>query len=87
MLAAFATPIMTAQDSTGSRLNTEGMLEMHPAVHDRREHRAVTVHQETPFRTSFAVSAAPDSILTLTADEVEATRLPPTAWNCATSSA
>ena len=27
----------------------------------------------TPFRTSFAVSAAPDSILTLTADEVEAT--------------
>ena len=73
MLAAFATPIMTAQDSTGSRLNTEGMLEITLLYMTDENTAPVTVHQETPFRTSFAVSAAPDSILTLTADEVEAT--------------
>ena len=73
MLAAFATPIMTVQDSTGSRLNTEGMLEITLLYMTDENTAPVTVHQETPFRTSFAVSAAPDSILTLTADEVEAT--------------
>ena len=73
MLAAFATPIMTAQDSTGSRLNTEGMLEITLLYMTDENTAPVTVHQETPFRTSFAVSAAPDSIITLTADEVEAT--------------
>lgn len=72
MLAAFATPIMTAQDSTGSRLNTEGMLEITLLYMTDENTAPVTVHQETPFRTSFAVSAAPDSIITLTADEVEA---------------
>jgi len=69
----FATPIMTAQDSTGSRLNTEGMLEITLLYMTDENTAPVTVHQETPFRTSFAVSAAPDSIITLTADEVEAT--------------
>ena len=72
MLAAFATPIMTAQESTGSRLNTEGMLEITLLYMTEENTAPVTVHQEAPFRTSFAVSAAPDSILTLTADEVEA---------------
>jgi len=72
MLAAFATPIMTAQDSTGSRLNTEGMLEITLLYMTDENAAPVTVHQEMPFRTSFAVSAAPDSIITLTADEVEA---------------
>lgn len=73
MLAAFATPIMTAQESTGSRLNTEGMLEITLLYMTEENTAPVTVHQEAPFRTSFAVSAAPDSIITLTADEVEAT--------------
>ncbi len=49
-----------------------GMLEITLLYMTDENTAPVTVHQEAPFRTSFAVSAAPDSIITLTADEVEA---------------
>lgn len=75
MLAAFATPVMTARESTGSRLNVEGMLEITLLYMTDEQSAPVTVHQEAPFRTSFAVQSAPDSMMTLSAGEVEATMI------------
>lgn len=73
MLAAFATPVMTARESTGSRLNVEGMLEITLLYMTDEQTAPVTVHQEAPFRVSFATQIAPESLVQLAADEVEAT--------------
>lgn len=72
VLCAFATPVVTAQECTGSRVNVEGMLEITLLYMSPGSPAPVTVHQEAPFRTSFAALCSPDGSITLTAGETEA---------------
>lgn len=71
VLAAFATPVLTAITQQGNRLIAEGMLEAN-LVYMSDEEMPVAAKAETPFRVAFAASAAQDDIVLLTAANVEA---------------
>lgn len=72
MLAAFATPVLTAFSQQGSRLMTEGVLESTLIYMSDEGSTPVSVQVEAPFRAAFAASAAPEDIVTMSATNVEA---------------
>jgi len=72
MLAAFAVPVMTGHNQSGNRLIVEGVLETTLIYMPQEGDAPVSARMDAPFRAAFALSAAPDDILTLTVDSVEA---------------
>lgn len=72
MLAAFATPVLTAFSQQGSRLITEGVLETTLLYVSGEGDAPTSAQVEAPFRAAFAASAAPEDIVTLAAANVEA---------------
>ncbi len=73
MLAAFATPVLTAFAQQGSRLVTEGTLHTTLIYMSDEGDAPVSARVDAPFRAAFAMCAAPEDILLLTAANVEAT--------------
>lgn len=72
MLAAFAVPVLTSHAQQGSRLIAEGVLETTLVYMSAEGDTPVSARVDAPFRTAFAASAAPEDILTLSLDSVEA---------------
>lgn len=71
VLAAFARPVLSSFNQQGSRLVTEGTMDV-DLVYMSDGDQPVSARIEAPFRTAFAASAAPDDMLTLHAANVEA---------------
>lgn len=71
MLAAFAVPVMTGFTQQGNRLITEGVLKAN-LVYMSDGDMPVSERVETPFRASFAASAAPEDMVNLSVVSVEA---------------
>ncbi len=72
MLAAFASPVMSAFTQQGNRLITEGTMKTTLVYMSEDGGAPVSVKMEAPFHAAFAASAAPEDIVTLTAANVEA---------------
>lgn len=72
VLAAFATPVLTNYYQQGSRLITEGVLEVSLIYMTDGSEAPASVRVETPFRAAFAASASPEDIVLLSAANVEA---------------
>ncbi len=71
MLAAFATPVLTAFAQQGSRLIAEGTLDT-TLLYLSDGGAPVSARVEAPFKAAFAAEAAPEDIVLLTASNVEA---------------
>lgn len=72
VLAAFATPVMTAREQLGGRLTVEGMLETTLLYLTDDSAVPVAVFRAEPFRTTFAAQAGEDDLLTIAVTEADA---------------
>lgn len=72
MLAAFATPVLSTFSQQGSRLVVEGSMTATLVYMSDEGDSPVSAQVEVPFRTAFAMNAAPEDILALHAVNVEA---------------
>lgn len=72
VLCAFASPVITGREQVGGRLTVEGMLEITLLYMTDDSPAPVSVHQEEPFRITFAAEAAQEDQLSLTVCDAEA---------------
>lgn len=71
VLCGFAVPVMTGREQIGGRLNVEGMLEVTLLYMTDDDPAPVTVHQEEPFRMTFAAETAPEDFIRLHVSDVD----------------
>lgn len=71
LLAVFATPVLTAHAMQGNRLMTEGTLKVTLVYVSDDGVSPVSAKAEAPFRMGFAMQAAPEDILLISAANVE----------------
>lgn len=72
VLTAFVTPVATSREQTGGRMTVSGNLLTTLLYMTDDSDAPVSVHQEAPFRTTFAAQAGEDALVMLTAGEVDA---------------
>lgn len=75
VLCAFVSPVMTDHHQAGSRLVTEGMLEITLLCTAREGDTPVAVNMEEPFRMTFSAEACGADFLTLTVSDVDASAI------------
>lgn len=71
VLCGFATPLVTGREQIGGRLTVEGMLEVALIYMTDDDPAPVSVHQEEPFRATFAAETAPEDFVTLRVSDVD----------------
>ena len=74
VLAAQVMPVMTSREQLGGRLTVEGNLQI-TLLYMTDDVSSVSVHQEEPFRVTFAVQAEEDALMSLWAGEVDASAI------------
>ncbi len=72
-LAAFATPVLTGREQTGGRLTLEGRMSVTLLYMTDDADAPVSVTQDAPFRTTFAVQTVPEDFLAVTVADVDVT--------------
>lgn len=72
VLCAFVSPVMTDHRQAGSRMVTEGMLEITLLCTNREDDTPVTVNMEEPFRMTFSADIGDADFLTLSVSDVDA---------------
>ncbi|MBQ8555754.1 MAG: LysM peptidoglycan-binding domain-containing protein, partial [Clostridia bacterium] len=72
MLAAFASPVVTAREQSGGRMTVEGILETTLLYMTDDSAVPVTVFQEEPFRLTFNVQAGEEDFVTLHCADIDA---------------